>query len=171
MRKLRGKSLAVALALCACTKQFAPEIPQSPKVEERMDNTIEAPQDRYFTCRYDKGILSYATERGMKSVELDYKLEPDAVICSDSYTVLIGDERIIVAIGEKKMKENVNFLGFVDGVFDSANSYAIIIDPDILSEGIKEISLNGTTLEIRTGSSVWSTDIQSPKEWDVQKTM
>lgn len=134
-----------------------------------LEERIETSNSLYFECKYQSGVLSYSTYKGLKSIELDQKIDsPDYTLCSEKFTVLISGKNVVVAIGEEKIRSDVNFLGYLDGNLQFANSYLIVLTDKIFSEGIVRFSLKSNIFSIQTSESLWSVNLLEANEWDIK---
>lgn len=171
----RGKQLAyaltAALALTACaSKKSVPE--KAPIVETISKKTPDKMTGKWKNgdCTFDKKkmTLTYNSKEESKTVELDTELDPITkaidlkpmdIICSDDFTVVIGEEYVLVAQGADQIFAEFPMLGIkFDGQISVTNSYYLDIRK-IAKEKIESVFIADSTLAFVTEKKLWKIDL------------
>ena len=170
----RGRQLmfavATALALSACaSKKTVPG--KAPIVETISKKTQDKMTAKWKNgdCIFDskKMMLTYTDKENSKTVKLDTELDPTTkaielkpmdIICSDNFTVVIGEEYALVAQGADQIFAEFPMLGIkIDGP-SMTNSYYLDIRK-IAKEKIESVFTIDSTLAFVTEKKVWKIDL------------
>ncbi|MEW6748571.1 MAG: hypothetical protein AB1295_02610 [Candidatus Micrarchaeota archaeon] len=118
-------------------------------------------------CRYKDNSVSYHSFASgqTKTLKLDVKVKgTHQMLCSDSFTVLLGDGAAYVAIGAAPIMDGKEWFGRLGKRFTWANSYEIDY-PEGVSGRVASIS--GNRLRVMGGSKNWSIDLSDPfRGWE-----
>jgi len=173
----RGKCLLctviAAVSLSTCTHK-KPKPPEKAPIVETIKKDLTA-KWKNGTCTLDSRTmeLTYTGEKGSRTMKLDTEMltdidfKPKEMMCSSDYTIILGEEHAIIAIGGDKVIGDFHMLGSIDGEFSVSNSYYIGINK-IKQENIESVFVADSTLVFVTGKHVWEIDLVNPQ--NVYKT-
>lgn len=173
----RGRQLlytavaALALSACASKKPGMPE--KAPMVEKlkKAPNKMTA-KWKNGDCTFDrkKMTITYtdSKEKISEKTELDVKdnpvtkeieLKPRDILCSDDFTVVVGEDYALVAQGADQIFAEFPMLGLrIDDKIEMTNSYYLDIRK-IAKEEIESVFITDSTLAFLTKKKLWKIDL------------
>lgn len=169
----RGKQLmyafTAALALSACaSKKPSSKIPKKPPIIETVKKTPEKLVSKWekYTCSFDskKMEMTYSDSKESIIMKLDTELDsvtkkigeslnPEKLVCTEDYAVVVGKDYALVAVGPKAALKGFQSLGTVDEEFTLSNSYYLKLDLLVENE-VKSLFIAGRTLVLVTDNEI-----------------
>ncbi len=173
----RGRQLlytvAAALALTACASKKPNTSEKAPMVEKLKKTPVKMTAKwKNGNCTFDrkKMTISYtdSKEKISEKTELDVKdnpvtknidLKPIDIICSDDFTVVVGEDYALVAQGAEQIFAEFPMLGLrIDDKVEMTNSYYLDIRK-ISKEKIESVFITDSTLAFITEKRVWEINL------------
>ena len=175
---VRGKQLmcaiAAALALTACaSNKKAPKMPKKAPIVETVKKTPEKLTSKWekYTCSFDpkKMEITYSdskesvvmkldTEVDSVTKEMGENLNPKQLICTEDYSVAVGDKYALVATGPKQVIKGLQPLGIIDDEYTMSNSYYLKLNVLVQNE-VKSFFVVGRTLILVTDNEICKIDL------------
>jgi len=123
---------------------------------------------REGACSIEGQRLTYSKGKASAAVTLDYPVlqEPERILCSEGFTLVLSASRAIVALGGKDILEGKSYLSLAPGHPILRNSYGVPIE-EPRGEGILFTWISeGHEFNIATAQgNLWSFDMRDPREW------
>ncbi len=173
----RGRQLlytvaaALALSSCASKKTVADKAPMVETLNSKTPAKMTA-KWKDGECIFDREKMTIAytntKEKISKETVLDVRdnevtkdieLKPVDMLCSGDFTVVVGEEYVLVAQGADDILSGFPMLGLrVDGKIEVTNSYYIDIRK-IKNENIESVFIADSKLIFVTEKKVWEIDL------------
>ena len=166
-------ALTAALALSACASKKPPKMPKKAPIIETVKKTPEKLTSKWekYTCSFDpkKMEMTYSDSKESVVMKLDTELDPvtkeigkkfnpEELVCTEDYTVAVGDEYALVAVGPKNALKGFQSLGIVDEDFTLSNSYYLKLNLLVENE-VKSFFVTGRILVLVTDNEVCKMDL------------
>lgn len=176
----RGKQLlytvaaALAFSACASTKK-PPKIPKKAPIVESVNKAPEKLTSKWekYTCSFDskKMEMTYSDSKESVVMKLDTELDPvtkemsdnlnaKELVCTENYSVVVGDEYALVAIGPRSALKGFQSLGIIDEEYTMSNSYYLKLNLLVENE-VKSFFVVGSTLVLVTDNEMCRIDLST----------